>query len=211
MAIPEEYAFSRFIQRIQSVYKEILSKPLWVQICLKHPELSHIDYLRQCLGIIYNEENLFTLAKRRQVVGEGANTVGTLYGIHDAQDKPIFSIDWLVKEFMGLSDSDIELNHKYKEAEILRQIELTKLIKKHTEAANNATALAQTGGEGGGDAGGFDAGGFDTGGFDAGGGFDSDAGGGGFDSGGDSGGFDTGGEDSGGFDTGDIGGEAPSE
>ena len=210
----EEYAFARFIQRIQSVYKEILLKPLWVQICLKHPELAHVDYLRQCLGIKYNEENLFTLAKKRQVVGEGANTVGTLYGIHDGQDKPIFSIDWLVKEFMGLSDSDIEINHKYKEAEILRQIELTKLIKKHTDAANAAAALAQgqngggdTGGFGGGDAAGFDAGGFgdDTGGFDTGG--DS----GGFDTGGDSGGFDTGG-DSGGFDTGgDIGGETPAE
>jgi hypothetical protein len=86
---------------------------------------------------------LFTLAKKRQVVGEGANTVGTLYGIHDAQDKPVFAIDWLVKEFMGLSDNDIEINHKYKEAEILRQIELAKLIKKHTDAANAAAALAQ--------------------------------------------------------------------
>ena len=210
----EEYAFARFIQRIQSVYKEILLKPLWVQICLKHPELAHVDYLRQCLGIKYNEENLFTLAKKRQVVGEGANTVGTLYGIHDGQDKPIFSIDWLVKEFMGLSDSDIEINHKYKEAEILRQIELTKLIKKHTDAANAAAALAQgqngggdTGGFGGGDAAGFDAGGFgdDSGGFDTGGdsgGFDS-----GFDTGGDAGSFDTGG-DTGGFDT---GGESPAE
>lgn len=191
----EEYAFARFIQRIQSIFKEILLKPLWVQLCLMHPELSAISYLKQGLGIKYNEENLFTLAKRRATVEAGANTVGSLYGLHDMNDKPVFAIDWLIKEFLGLSDTDIEINNKYKEAEIIRQIEMAKLIKKHTDDANAANAAAQLP-EGAPDAGGFGAGGgFDAGGFDSGGGFDAgpaDAGG-GFDAGPADAGDDTGG------------------
>ena len=129
----EEYAFSRFIGRIQTAFKEIILKPLLVQICLMHPEFSYTDVLKQGLGIEYNEENLFTLAKKRAAITEGANTVSTLLGLQGPDQKPYFALDFLVKEYLGLSDQDIELNQKYKEAEILKAIETAKLIKKHSE------------------------------------------------------------------------------
>lgn len=131
----EEYAFSRFIGRIQNVFKEIILKPLLVQICLMHPEFSYTDVLKQGLGIEYNEENLFTLAKKRAAVTEGANTVSSLLGLQGPDQKPYFALDFLVKEYLGLSDDDLELNRKYKEAEILKAIETAKLIKKHSEEA----------------------------------------------------------------------------
>ena len=106
-------------------------KPTYIQICLKHPELSYVDYLRQCLGIVYNDENLFTLAKRRTIVESGANTVQTLFGLQDANQQPIFSIDFLIKQYLGLTDEDIELNKQYKRAEIEEKIKIAKLQKKH--------------------------------------------------------------------------------
>lgn len=130
----EEYAFGRFIQRIQEMFKIILTKPLWVQLCLKHPELSKSEYLKQGLGVKYNEENIFTLAKKRTLISEGATTVSTLMGIHDMQDKPYFSIEFLIKEFLGFSDQDLEINRKYKEAEIRREIENAKSRKKSAKA-----------------------------------------------------------------------------
>ena len=130
----EEYAFGRFIQRIQEMFKIILTKPLWVQLCLKHPELSKSEYLKQGLGVKYNEENIFTLAKKRTLISEGAATVSTLSGIHDMQDKPYFSIEFLIKEFLGFSDQDLEINRKYKEAEIKREIENAKARKKSAKA-----------------------------------------------------------------------------
>lgn len=196
----EEYAFARFIQRIQNLFKEILLKPLWIQICLMHPELAASSYLRTCLGIVFNEENMFTLAKKRQIVNDGSSTISNLSGIMGLDNKPVFSVEWLIKEFMGLSDADLEMNRQYKKREILADIERQKLIKKHMEAAQPATSSDQsaggdTGGFGGGDAGGggFDFGDGDTGGGfgDTGGGFDMGGGdaGGGFDAGGDTGGF----------------------
>ena len=198
----EEYAFARFIQRIQNIFKEILLKPLWIQICLMHPELAYSSYLRTCLGITFNEENMFTLAKKRQIVNDGTNTVSNLSSIQGLDQKPIFSVEWLIKEFMGLSDADLEMNRQYKKREIIADIEKQKLIKKHMEEQQPATQSNQA--AGGDDSGGGFGGGFDTG--DSGGGF-----GGGFDTGDSGGGFgdDTGGADLGGFgdDTGaDAGG-----
>lgn len=165
----EEYAFSRFIQRVRAIYKEVLLKPLIVQICLMHPEFSATNYFKQCLGVIFNEENVFMLSKKRTVVSEGANTVSTLLGLVGADQKPYFSIDFLVKEYLGLSDQDLEINRKYKESEILHNIEIAKLMKKHADEVNAATPQAQGGsaeGNGGMD---FGGGGMDFGGGDMGG------------------------------------------
>lgn len=175
----EEYMFSRFIQRIRGIYKEILLKPLWVQICLMHPEIAKSDYLKSCLGIVFNEENLFTMAKKRAIVNEGASIVGTLAGITDpVSQKPVFAIEWLIKEFMGLTDVDLEMNRQYMKKSILADIERQKLIKKHMEQQPPATSAeggeaADGGGFGSGAGGGFDTGGFGGG---TGGGFGNDAG-----------------------------------
>ena len=156
-----------------------------------HPEFSYTDILKQGLGIEYNEENVFALAKKRSAITEGANTVTTLLGLQGPDGKPYFSLEFLVKEFLGLSDQDIEINQKYKEAEILKQIEIAKLMKKYQADANNTNAPQQ---------GGDMAGGMDIGGL--GGGMNFGGGGGDVMSGGEFGGPDMGGGM-------DMGGEAP--
>ena len=40
-------------------------KHLMVQICLMMPELANSELLKQCIGIVFNEENLFVKAKER--------------------------------------------------------------------------------------------------------------------------------------------------
>lgn len=179
----EEYMFSRFIQRIRGIFKDVLLKPLWVQICLMHPEIAKSNYLKSCLGIIFNEENIFALAKKRAMVNEGAGIVQTLSGMQDpVSQKPIFAIEWLVKEFMGLTDNDLEVNRQYMKKQILADIERQKLIKKHmqqqptTQAGNQEGTPGAGAGFGGDTGGGFGVG--DTGaGFDAGGFGGGDAGG----------------------------------
>lgn len=156
----EEYAFGRFIQRIHSMFKEILLKPLWVQVCLKHPELAQTNYLKQGLGIKFNEENIFTLAKKRTLVSEGASTISTLMGIQGQDGKPYFSVDYLIKEYLGMTDQDLEINRKYKEAEIIKNIEMAKLIKKHQADAAVTPVPGQPGADAGGFGGMTDAGGF---------------------------------------------------
>lgn len=116
----EEYAFNRFILRIQSIFKELLLKPLWIQICLKMPSLKYANAIKSLLNINFNEENIFVSQKEQSILNQGAQTVGTLAGIQGADGKPIFSPEFLTKKFLDISDEDWELNKKYKESELLR-------------------------------------------------------------------------------------------
>ena len=196
----EEYQFSRFIDRIRSLFREILLKPVWIQICLWHPKLAKSEYLKQALGINYNEENMFTEATERVMLKQQADIVTTLAQMVDAQQKPIFSTEFLVKKFLHFSDDDYALNKKYLEGEILEQIERAKKYKDHQEwiAKHQQQQAPQTGVEGEGaampDLGGADfGGGSDFGGgggdefgggapeMDFGGGGEAEAGGGGED------------------------------
>ena len=123
----EEYTYSRFIKRIQSVYKELITKPVWIQFCLRFPMFMESDLFHSLISIKYNAENTFELAKERQIINSGAQTVTTLSGMKDALGKPFFSIEFLVKKYLGMSESDLKQNEDYKVQEakkaILQQIE----------------------------------------------------------------------------------------
>ena len=190
----EEYAFSRFINRIRAIYREILLKPVWIQVCLYMPELSKSEYLKQAIGIAFNEENSFAKAKERTTLKQGVDMINQLSGLQDTTQKPVFSMKFLVEKFLDFTDEDIKLNDKYKEQETLDILEKMRRAKEHQEYNKNMTSPAAPGqqGESGGSSGDFgggtDFGGTDFGGDDFGGGSDfggsiPGAGGGDFDSG----------------------------
>lgn len=130
----EEYAFSRFISRIRSIFSELLLKPTWIQICLDMPEIAKSNYLRTFLGLSYFEENLFTLAKERAIISEGQNTVQNLAGLQYADQTPVFSMRFLLKKYLGVSDQDWELNQKYLLGDEIKHI-------KNSETDNNANPM----------------------------------------------------------------------
>lgn len=182
----EEYAFSRFIGRIRAIYREILLKPLWVQICLMMPELANSEILKQCIGIVFNEENAFVKAKERMALKQGADIISTLSQIQVAENKPFFSMKFLIEKYLGMSEDDLALNEKYKQGEQLERLEQVKLIKQHKEMGQNSEAAPEEGAPGAMDFGSDSGEGMDFGGGD-------EAFGGGSDMGSDSGG-DTGGD-----------------
>jgi len=122
----EEYKFSLFINRLRMVFKEILIKPMWLQFCLKYPEFATNNILQANMGLCYNEENVFVLAKQRAIVADGANLVQTLAGLNGADGKPAFSMKFLTLKYLGLTDADWKLNEKYKAEEEKEAEELQK-------------------------------------------------------------------------------------
>jgi len=198
----EEMRFSYFINRVRSIFKDILLKPTWYQFILKHPEFKEDMNLKGAIGLLFVEENLFKIAKEREIANAGANLVSSLSGITHPSvgpdgspvDVPFFDPKFLVEKYMQLSDIDIKLNEKYRKE---RQEEIRKLMAAYGRL-NKANGTA-----GGGEEGGM---GPDMGGGDFGGG---DFGGGGEDFGGDEfGGDEFGGDEFGGDDigTGEEGG-----
>ena len=166
----EEYAFSRFIQRIQSIYKEILLKPTWIQICLKHREIAKSNYFRTCIGLKYNQENLFTLAKERSIVADGASAINNLSGMQYADQTPVFSMRFLIQKYLGLTDEDIKLNETFKQGDELKKIRAEQAQQAGGQPQDENGDFGSLGGGGGfgGDMGGFGGGGGeDLGGFGA--------------------------------------------
>lgn len=159
----EEYAFSRFISRLQATFKEVLLKPLWVQICLKMPELKDAPLFRTYLGIKYNFENVFTMAKERKAMQDASGIIGTMAGMQYRNQKPVFSMQFLLKKFMNISDEDWALNNKYLQGE--------ELAEKQQQTQQQGQGGAENEGFGPDLGGGMDVGGggFDTGGGDLGG------------------------------------------
>lgn len=160
--IREELRFSNFINRIRSIFQEILLKPTWLQFCLKHPEFLSDEALKSAIGLDYFEENLLKLAKIRDIAEKGAQTITTMMGIKEPTINPdgtlgeesVFDARFLVEKFADFNDYDLKLNSKYKEE---RRKEMQRLALAY-KRINAAEGVAPAGG-GGAPAGGGEAGG----------------------------------------------------
>ena len=64
----EEIRFGKFINRLRSIFQDILVKPLWVQFCLDHPEMKKDYLLKSEFGLDYVKENQFTKQKEIELL-----------------------------------------------------------------------------------------------------------------------------------------------
>lgn len=162
-----EIGFSYLLNRIRSMFQEIILKPLWIQFILKHPEFEKDKTLKAAIGLIFNEENLFKKIKERELADKGANTVISLMNIKEPTINPdgtigdvsFFDPAFLVQKYMDLTDDDMKQNDKFRKQ---RAIEMRRL----TQAYSRLTAAKVTADDAGA-----------GGGFDLGGGGDMDLGG----------------------------------
>lgn len=154
----EEYRFSLFIGRIRNIIKELLLKPMWIQFCIDYPEFAANNVLKNAIGLNFIEENVFLLAKEAANLQMGATLISTLSGIQGIDGKPVFSMEFLLKKYLSLTEDDWNINNRMKKEEEER-------------LKNNAEAQAGNTGGGGMDlSGGMDLGGGLGGGSDFGGG-----------------------------------------
>jgi len=150
----DEIRFKNFVNRLRTLFKEIIVKPLKIQMVLDFPELEDDKVFDSYIKVTFNSNDLFeewkylnNLAKRSEI----ASTLSS--NLQDGEGKPYLSIEWIVRNIMKFTDKDIEANNKFK-------------------------MLSGQAGEGGGASGpGGGGGGFDGGGFDEGGGDMGDMGG----------------------------------
>ena len=96
---------------------------MWIQFCLKHPEFAKDKALKGAIGIQFIEENLFTEAKKRDIISKGADIVEKLMNIRQPEvddegkitmDGMYFDPKFLVEKYMNFTEEDLKLNAKYK-------------------------------------------------------------------------------------------------
>jgi hypothetical protein len=158
----DEVKFSHFINRIRANFKELIVKPIKLQMLIEFPELKEDEVFLNQVDIIFNSNQLFEEWKKLANMEKKSSILGTLLGIQKADGQPYFHIDYLMDHVFKLSQEEKSENDKY--------------------WAKDSAAGAGGGepGEGGDDMGGDDMGGGDTGdmgGDDMGGGDTGDTGG----------------------------------
>jgi len=163
----DEMSFMSFINRLRSIFKEVITKPFTIQLLLEFPELKDDDDFISHISVKFNSNNLFEKWKELSNDEKRANIISTLLSnIPADSDDSFLDVEELLKDVMEWDQEKIN-RHK-----------IAKLAKKKT-----GTLDSEEGGDGG-DGGEFDLGGDD----DFGGGGDDDFGGDDFESGDDLGG-----------------------
>jgi len=113
----DEIRYNKFINRIRSIYQEIMLKPLWIQMTLDHPELKNDAVFRSQLGIKWNSDNQFGESKEIEQLIKKIDFISGLSEIKEKkgdEEAPYFSQDFLIDKFLGLTNEDRRVNAIYK-------------------------------------------------------------------------------------------------
>lgn len=137
----DEIRFEKFLVRLRSIFQEILVKPLYIQMCLKYPDLAKDKSFKTNLGLKFHRENPFneqvqmaTYTKRTEFIN-GMLELKTKMGENEVS---YFDNSFLIQRYMGLNPDLIVLNEKYKKRD---EKEAEKLAKQ-AEAAGGDEAGA---------------------------------------------------------------------
>ena len=164
----DEVKFGNFIQRLRTSFKEIIIKPLKLQMLMEFPEYKEDHKFLNQINVEFNSNDLFEEWKKLANIEKRANIISTLNSAIEVDDRPYFHPDYLAEKYLKLSEEEMQENEAYWKKRPL----------------NKSEGDSAGGDFGGDDFGGDDFGGGDTGGGDIGGGFDDEDIGGGDDTGG---------------------------
>lgn len=122
----EELKFRNFINRLRSIYKELIVKPVYIQLCLKHKEFATDVQFRNSLTLSFISDNVFTEMREIEVIQKKTDFIGMLMqniAETDAEGNqvPYFDLDFLVSRFSGMTQEDLDANAKMKEKKQLEK------------------------------------------------------------------------------------------
>lgn len=111
----DELSFFTFIQRIRAIFKEIIIKPWKIKMILDYPELINDENFLNCIDVEFNGSNLYYEWKKLANMSKRADIVGSISSnLLDSEGQPYFSIDYLVREIMKMTDEQLEENQRWK-------------------------------------------------------------------------------------------------
>jgi hypothetical protein len=109
----EEIRYNKFISRLRSAFKEIITKPLYIQMCLDFKELKDDPKFSNAIGLQFYDDNVFEEIKQQDLLNKRLATLNALKAVVDDSGQPYFSTEYLIKEYLKMSDEDIDKNRDY--------------------------------------------------------------------------------------------------
>jgi len=108
----DEIKFHNFLNRLKANFKEIIVKPLKLQLLVEFPELATDEVFLNGIDIVFNSNQLFEEWKKINNLSKKAEAVGSMTSIMNGE-KPYFHIEYIMDEIYKLSPEDKALNQKY--------------------------------------------------------------------------------------------------
>jgi hypothetical protein len=109
----DEVKFNNFVNRLRANYKELIVKPLRLQMCMEFPELKDDEIFLNQVDIVFVSNQLFEEWKQLGNLEKRSGILGTLLAIQTADGKPYFHIDYLIDKIMKLTQEEKEENKAY--------------------------------------------------------------------------------------------------
>jgi hypothetical protein len=130
----EEIRFAKFINRLRSIFQEIILKPLYIQLCLKYEEFANDELFKSTLSLDFIKDNYFEEQKSFAVLQSRVDVVNSLMGImtktKDATgmdvDVPYFHPEFLIEKYLKLSTEELKQNKTMKEKKEIEDLEYMK-------------------------------------------------------------------------------------
>ena len=156
----DEAKFSNFINRLRANFKELIVKPLKLQMLVEFPELKDDEIILNQIDIDFVSNQLFEEWKKLGNMSKKIEILGSYTGIQKADGTPYFHIEYLIDHVLKLTAEEKEENKRYwvKDSAGAGSSETTPTEGgEATEAATETETPetpTETGGEAGGEAGG---------------------------------------------------------
>ena len=109
----DEAKFSNFIGRIRANFKELVVKPLKLQMLVEFPELKDDEVFLNQIDIDFISNQLFEEWKKLGNMSKKIEILGSYTGIQKADGTPFFHIDYLIDNVLKLTAEEKEENKRY--------------------------------------------------------------------------------------------------
>ena len=108
----DEIKFHNFISRLRANFKEIIVKPLRLQMLIDFPELKDDEVMMNQMDIQFYTNQVFEEWKKINNLAKKSEIVGTLLGVMNGE-KPYFHIEWIMDNVFKLTPEEKAENQKY--------------------------------------------------------------------------------------------------
>jgi len=108
----DEVKFHNFISRLRANFKELIVKPLKLQMLIEFPELKDDEIIMNQMDIVFYSNQIFEEWKKIANLAKRAEAITTLTGIMNGE-KPYFHIEWIMDHVFKLTPEEKADNQKY--------------------------------------------------------------------------------------------------
>lgn len=109
----DEAKFGNFIMRLRAIFKELIVKPMKLQILVEFPEYKDDTRFLNQINIDFLSNQLFEEWKKLGNLSKKAEILQSFTGIQKADGEPYFHIEYLIDHVLKLSPEDKQENQRY--------------------------------------------------------------------------------------------------